>query len=71
MNQDTRPNGVQTAPFLSRPDTETEKAVNIAVRLVMEVGLSAAEEYLISRGVDKITTLRVLSYDPRVRRRPR
>ena len=56
-------------PLSSRPDTETEKIIDTAVRMVMEEGLTAAEEYLHSKGVNRRTSLRVLSYNSCVRRK--
>ena len=71
MNQETCPNGAQALPLLSRPDTATHQIIDIAIRMVMEVGLSAAEEYLHSRGVSRKTSLRVLGHNPLARRKPR
>lgn len=70
MDNDNHSKKAPPSSFLSRPDTETERIIEIAVRMVMEVGLSAAEEYLRGRGISTKTSLRVLNYNPSVRRRP-
>lgn len=56
---------------LSRPDKETEEIIENAVRMAMEVGTAAAEAYLQRYNVSKWTALRVLSQDPKMRRKPR
>ena len=56
---------------ISRPDKETEEIIENAVRIAMEVGMTAAEVYLQLHNVNKRTALRVLSKDPTVRRKPR
>ena len=71
MDLDTRPNSAPALPLLSRPDTVTEQIIETAVRMVMEVGLTAAENYLRNHGVGIKTSLRVLGHNPRARRRPR
>lgn len=55
----------------SRPDIVTEEIIEVAVQIAMEVGLSAAEEYLNSYGVSTWTSLRVLSQNDMIRRKPR
>lgn len=56
---------------ISRPDKETEEVIENAVRMAVEVGIAAAEAYLQKHDVSKWTSLRVLSQDPTVRRKPR
>ena len=61
----------QASLLASRPDKETEEIINTAVRMVMEVGMAAAEAYLHRHNVNKWTALRVLSHSPETRRKPR
>jgi hypothetical protein len=56
---------------ISRPDKETEEIIENAVRIAMEIGMTAAEAYLQLHNVNKRTALRVLSQDTTVRRKPR
>lgn len=56
---------------ISRPDKETEEIIENAIRMATEVGMAAAEAYLQKHNVSKWTALRVLSQDPRLRRKPR
>lgn len=65
----TSSNRVHAIPLSSRPDTQTEEIIDTAVRMVMEVGLTAAEEYLHRKGVNRRTSLRVLSYNAQTRRK--
>lgn len=71
MNSRTYHKGTPTAQLSSRPDAAAEEIINTAVRMVMDVGLAAAEEYLRGQGVSKRTALRVLSHNSLVRRKQR
>ena len=67
----TSSNSSPTVRLSSRPDQESERIIDTAVEMVMEVGLSAAEQYLLNMGVSKKTTLRVLGHNAQARRKPR
>lgn len=71
MESRKSPKSNSTANLTSRPDADTEEIINTAVQMVMEVGLSAAEEYLRDKGVSKKTALRVLGHNAQARRKPR
>lgn len=71
MESRKSPKSNSTANMTSRLDADTEKIINTAVQIVMEVSLSAAEEYLLNKGVSKKTALRVLSRKAQARRKPR
>ena len=71
MHKPTTSETASAPLFASRPDTPTEQIVETAVRMVMEVGLSAAEQYLHRQGVDKRTSLCVISQVPEIRRKKR
>lgn len=71
MESRKSPKSNLTANLTSRPDADTEEIINTAVQMVMEVGLSAAEEYLRDKGVSRKTALRVLGHNAQARRKPR
>lgn len=53
MHKQTESESTRAPLATSRSDQTAEEIIEIAVRLVMEVGLAAAEEFLHSRSVGK------------------
>ena len=55
----------------SGSDQTAEEIFEIAVRLVMEVGLAAAEEFLHSRSLGKSIALKALCQTAAIEKKPR
>ena len=71
MHKQTESESTRAPLATSRSDQTAEEIIEIAVRLVMEVGLAAAEEFLHSRSLGKSIALKALCQTAAIEKKPR